>query len=116
MIAPLERREFIALLGGAVAAAGPLAARAQQSVPVIGVLHSASPGAFAPFLTAFREGLSEGGYVDGQNVRIEFRWAEGQYDRLQTMATELVGQQVALIIAGGGDRPTLAAKAITTTI
>src|SRR5262245_35265290 len=108
------RRELIALLGAV--AAWPVAARGQQSVPVIGILHSASPGAFAPFLTAFREGLSEGGYVDGQNVRIEFRWAEGQYDRLQTMPTELVGQQVASIIAGGGDRPTLAAKTVTTTI
>ena len=110
----MTRREFITLLGGA--AAWPLAARGQQAVPVIGLLHSASAEAFAPFLTALREGLSEVGFVDGQNVRIDFRWAEGHYDRLPVMANELVGQQVALIVAGGGDRPTLAAKAATTTI
>jgi putative tryptophan/tyrosine transport system substrate-binding protein len=110
----VKRREFITLLGGA--AAWPLAARAQQSVPVIGLLHSASPEAFAPFLAALREGLSEAGFVDGQNVRIDFRWAEGHYDRLPAMAKELVGQQVALIVAGGGDRPALAAKAATATI
>ena len=85
----MRRREFITLLGGA--AAWPFVVRAQQSVPVIGLLHSASAGAFAPFLTALREGLSEAGYVEGQNVRIEFRWAEGQYDRLPAMAAELVG-------------------------
>src|SRR6516225_12395048 len=110
----MRRREFITLLGGA--AAWPLAARAQQSVPVIGLLHSASPNAFAPFLAALREGLGEAGYVDGQNVRMEFRWAEGQYDRLSAMAAELVDQKVTLIIAGGGDPPALAAKAATTTI
>jgi putative ABC transport system substrate-binding protein len=111
----IRRRKFLAALGGA--AAWPLAARAQQSaVPGIGLLHSASAEAFAPFLAAFREGLNEGGFVDGQNVRIEFRWAEGQYDRLPGMAKELVAQQVALIVAGGGDRPALAAKAATTTI
>jgi putative tryptophan/tyrosine transport system substrate-binding protein len=112
----MGRREFVVLLGGA--AAWPLAARAQQAaMPVIGVLHSASAGAFAPFLAALREGLAEAGYVvDGQNVRIEFRWAEGQYDRLPAMAAELVDQKVTLIIAGGGDHPTLAAKAVTTTI
>jgi putative tryptophan/tyrosine transport system substrate-binding protein len=111
----MKRRQFITLLGGA-AAAWPLVARAQQAVPVIGLLHSASPEAFAPFLAAFREGLSEAGFIDGQHVRIDFRWAEGQYDRLPTMAKELVGQQVALIVAGGGDRPALAAKVATTTI
>ena len=110
----IRRREFIPLLGGA--AAWPLAARAQSTMPVIGLLHSASAEAFAPFLIALREGLSEAGFVDGQNVRIDFRWAEGHYDRLPAMAKELVGQQVALIVAGGGDRPALAAKAATTTI
>jgi putative tryptophan/tyrosine transport system substrate-binding protein len=84
----MKRREFITLLGGA--AGWPFAASAQQSVPVIGLLHSASAGAFTPFLAALREGLGEAGYVDGQNVRIEFRWAEGQYDRLPAMAAELV--------------------------
>src|SRR5215471_17174755 len=93
----LNRRDFISLIGGA--AARPVSARAQQSVPVIGLLHSASAGAFAPFLAALREGLGEAGYVDGQNVRIEFRWAEGQYDRLSAMAAELVDQKVTLIIA-----------------
>jgi putative tryptophan/tyrosine transport system substrate-binding protein len=112
----MKRREFISLLGAA-AVAWPLAARAQQpAVPVIGFLHSLSPEVFAPFLAAFREGLSEAGFIDGQNMRIDFRWAEGQYDRLPAMAKELVGQQVALIVAGGGDRPALAAKAATTTI
>src|SRR6516164_9027075 len=106
----LKRREFITLIGGA--AAWPLVARAQQSVPVIGFLHSASAGAFAPFLAALREGLGEAGYVDSQNVRIEVRWPEGQYDRLPAMAAELVDQKVALIIARGGERPTLAAKAM----
>ena len=111
----LKRRAFIRLLGSA-AVIWSSAGRAQQSTPVIGVLHSASAGAFAPFLTALRGGLSEAGYVDGQNVRIDYRFADGQYDRLPAMAAELAGQQVALIIAGGGDRPTLAAKAATTTI
>ncbi len=110
----MRRRDFIEVIGGA--AMWPHAARAQQSVPVIGVLHSASAEAFAPFLAALREGLSEGGYLDGKNVRIEYRFAEGRYDQLPAMATELIGQGVALIIAGGGDRPTLAAKAATTTI
>jgi len=111
----MRRREFISLLGGA--AAWPLAARAQQPpMPVIGLLHSLSAVPMYPFLAALREGLSEVGYVDGQNVRIESRWAEGQYDRLPALAAELVSQQVALIVAGGGDRPALAAKAATTTI
>jgi len=111
----MRRREVVTWLGGA-ALVWPVAARAQQSVPVIGLLHSASPSAFAPFLAALREGLGEAGYVDGQNVRMEFRWAEGQYDRLSAMAAELVDQKVTLIIAGGGDPPALAAKAATTTI
>ena len=110
----MRRRAFIVLLSGA--AAWPFAASAQQSVPVIGVLHSASAGAFAPLLVTLREGLSEAGYIDGQNVRIEYRFAEGQYDRLPAMAAELVSQQISLIVAGGGDRPALAAKAATTTI
>jgi putative ABC transport system substrate-binding protein len=112
----MRRRAFISLLGG-LAAEWSFPAGAQQSaMPVIGLLHSASAGAFAPFLAALREGLGEAGYVDGQNLRIEYRFAEGQYDQLPEMAAELVRKQVALIIAGGGDRPTLAAKAVTATI
>jgi putative ABC transport system substrate-binding protein len=111
----MRRRELVLLLGGAMMTARSLGAQ-QKAMPVVGFLGGGSPGPAAPNVAAFRQGLSETGYVEGQNVAIEFRWAEGHYDRLPALAADLVGRKVDVIVAAGGTTGALAAKSATSMI
>jgi putative tryptophan/tyrosine transport system substrate-binding protein len=109
----MRRRDFITLLGGAVL---PVVAHAQQPMPVIGFVNSLSPEVWAPFVKAFQQGLSEGGFDEGRNVAIEYRWAQNQSERLPGMVAELVRRPVGVIVASGGDQAVQVAKAATATI
>jgi putative ABC transport system substrate-binding protein len=111
----VKRRDLLVLVAGAMAVA-PGSRAQQKAIPVIGYLGGTSPGPAEPFLAAFRQGLSETGYVEGQNVAIEYRWAEGRFDRLPELAADLVDRKVDVIATSGGDRSALAAKAATPTI
>jgi putative ABC transport system substrate-binding protein len=111
----MQRRTFITLLAGA--AGSPIAGRAQQkAIPVIGILGGTSAGPYAPFVTSFLQALGESGYFDARNVALEYRWAEGRFARLPTLASELVDRKVDLILAIGGTISALAAKRATSTI
>ena len=111
----MKRRDLLLLVGGAMTTAPALRAQ-QKAMPVIGLLGSGTPGSTAPGVAAFREGLSETGYVEGQNVAIEYRWAEGHYDRLPALAADLVGRRVDVIAVNGGEQPARAAKNATSKI
>jgi putative tryptophan/tyrosine transport system substrate-binding protein len=112
----MKRRNFFKLLGGA-AATWPLAARAQQPLkPIIGFLSSAPPVGWDSYLAAFRDGLRKQGFIEGLNVTIEYRWAEGHYDRLPALAAELVNLRVAVMVASGGVTPAVAASKSSSTI
>lgn len=111
----MRRRQFLASIGSA-ALAWPLAVRAQRSIPLIGFLNSGSPNERAHLVEAFRRGLKEGGYVDGKTIAIEYRWAEGNAERLPTLAAELVERKVAVIVATGGVAPAMAAKSASKSI
>jgi putative ABC transport system substrate-binding protein len=111
----MRRRDFITFVGGA-SVGWPLAARAQQAMPVVGFLSSRSPSESASEVAAFHQGLREAGFVERQNLALEYRWAEGQYNRLPAMAADLIGRQVAVIVGAGGSAPAQATKAATAKI
>jgi putative tryptophan/tyrosine transport system substrate-binding protein len=112
----MRRRDFIKVVAGSIAM-GPMTARAQQpAMPVIGFLNSQSPATFAHLLSGFREGLRDAGFLEGKNIQIEYRWAEGHYERLPALASDLVHQRLAVLVATGGEPAALAAKAATQTI